>query len=66
MYMIDFINMPFDYKGSNYGSSHKKEVFDEDSLTSDDMLEKYNNMLHDFVSEKSQYNKVKSQYDIKR
>ncbi len=44
----------------------KKEVFDEDSLTSDDMLEKYNNMLHDFVSEKSQYNKVKSQYDIKR
>lgn len=24
MYMIDFINMPFDYKGSNYGSSDKK------------------------------------------
>lgn len=24
--MIDFTNMPFDYKGSNYGGSDRKEV----------------------------------------
>ena len=40
--------------------------YDEDSLVSDDMLEKYNNILQDSVSEKSQYNKVKSQYDIEK